>query len=85
MTGSKKERGRSPAPRSLTPTDDRKRKLQSSPRSNSPALKKIKQEQSAMAEVKPISLLNVAGSSNDKRPQTPVTAASASSARYVIY
>ena len=67
MTGSKKDRGKSPVPRSATPTnaDDKKRKQTASPRSGSPAMKKVKSE----PDFKPIS-------SGDGRPTTPIASGS---------
>ncbi|KAF6040272.1 GTF2F1 [Bugula neritina] len=74
MTGSKKERGKSPVPRSTTPTtDDRKRKLQASPRSSSPLTKKIKQEPS---DGKSLSV-----PSADARPVTPVSSSTSSASK----
>lgn len=67
MTGSKKDRGKSPVPRSATPTNSEggKRKQTSSPRSGSPAIKKVKSE----PDFKPIS-------SGEGRPTTPVASGS---------
>lgn len=84
MTGSKKDRGKSPVPRSATPTnsEDRKRKQTASPRSGSPSIKKVKAE----PDFKPITT-----ASSEGRPSTPVNSAAASnqssssSSRYVNY
>lgn len=76
MTGSKKDRGKSPVPRSTTPTtDDKKRKHQSSPRSGSPSVKKIKQEPTNVSDIKP-DIKPV-----EARPSTPSTSSGPSSSR----
>lgn len=84
MSVSKKERGRSPVPRSATPTDDRKRKQTASPGGSSPSTKKIKQEPGAADGSAPAGVSKLAISSNnqtDGRPTTPLNSAQAS--RYV--